>query len=76
MSKIGWVTTGVLAAMVVVILLMLFSEAASGPSFRAEDHASFQECIRAIPAEWGPGSLDRTGAEEACHYVHQRRRPR
>lgn len=72
MGKLGWITAGVLAAVVVVILAALFSEAAAGPSFRAEDHATYQECIRNIPAEWGPGSIQRSGAEDACHYVHRR----
>lgn len=72
MGKMGWITAAVLAAVVVVILAALFSEAAAGPSFRAEDHATYQECIRNIPVEWGPGSIQRSGAEDACHYVHRR----
>lgn len=72
MGKMGWITAGVMAAVVVVILAALFSEVAAGPSFRAEDHATYQECIRNIPAEWGPGSFQRSGAEDACHYVHRR----
>lgn len=76
MNKLGWITAGVLLAVVVLIVVALFSEAAAGPSFRAEDHATYQECLREIPAEWGPGSLDRSGAEDACHYVHRRNRGR
>ena len=72
MSRMGWLTAAVLTVIVVGIVLALFSEAASGPTFRAEDYGSYQECIRNIPAEWGPGSLQRSGAEDACSYVHRR----
>jgi hypothetical protein len=72
MSRIGWTTAVVLAGTVVVIMLALFIEAASGPTFRAEDYDSYQECIRNIPVEWGLGSAQRDGAEEACFYVHRR----
>jgi hypothetical protein len=72
MSRIGWITTAVLVAVVIVIVAALFMEAASGPTFRAEDYDSYEECIRNIPAEWGPGSIQRSGAEDACHYVHRR----
>ena len=59
---------------VAVGVAALFMEAASGPTFRAEDHPDLQACMRAIPAEWGPGSLQRDGAEQACMYVHGRGR--
>ena len=72
MTRTGWITAAVLAVVVVIIVAALFSEAAAGPSFRAEDHATYQECLRNIPAEWGPGSMQRSGAEDACHYVHRR----
>lgn len=72
MGKLGWITAAVLAAVVVLIVAALLREAATGPSFRAEDHATYQECLRNIPPEWGPGSLQRSGAEDACHYVHRR----
>ncbi|MFP4623221.1 MAG: hypothetical protein ACLFRX_03490 [Gemmatimonadota bacterium] len=72
MSRTGLITTVVLGTVVVLITLALFREAASGPTFRAEDYGSYQECMGNIPAEWGPGSLHRGGAEDACHYVHRR----
>lgn len=72
MGKVGWITGGVLGVVVLVILAALFREAAAGPSFRAQDHATYQECLRNIPPEWGAGSLQRSGAEDACHYVHRR----
>lgn len=72
MRRTGLITAVVLTAMVAVILLMLLRKAASGPTFRAADHASYEECLRNIPAEWGPGSLERSGAEDACLYVHRR----
>lgn len=59
-----------LALSVVLITVMLFREAFSGPTFRAEDHASYTECIAAIPPEWRPGSLERSGAETSCAYIH------
>ena len=64
-------TAAVLAGVVVLVVIALFREAASGPTFRAGDYGSYQECIRNIPAEWGPGSLQRSGAEDACLYVHR-----
>lgn len=72
MSRIGWVSAGVVVAIIVVIMVALFREALSGPTFRAEDYGSYEECIRGIPAEWRPGSLEQSGAEASCHYVHQR----
>jgi hypothetical protein len=72
MRKTGWITAAVLALAVLIILAALLSEIGSGPTFRAEDYTSYDECIRNIPPEWGPGSLQRTGAEDACHYVHRR----
>lgn len=72
MSRTGWITAAALALIALVILAALFSEIASGPTFRAEDYASYDECVRSIPTEWAPGSLQRTGSEDACHYVHRR----
>ena len=70
-----WITFAVLAAIVAAIVWALFRQAASGPTFRAEDHASYADCVAAIPAAWGPGSLERSGAEDSCRYVHQPRAP-
>lgn len=73
MNRSTWITAAVLALIVAGIILALVLEAGSGPSFRAEDYDSHEECVRNIPAEWGPGSFQRSGAEDACRYVHQRR---
>lgn len=74
MSRSSRITAAVLAAIIVAIIVALLLEASSGPTFRAEDHASYEECLRNIPAEWGPGSMQRSGAEDACMYVHRRGR--
>ncbi len=74
MSRSTWITAAVLAAIVLAIVVALLLEAGSGPTFRAEDYDSYQECLRNIPREWAPGSMQRSGAEDACMYVHQRNR--
>ncbi len=74
MSRNTWITAAALAAIVLAIIVALVLEASSGPSFRPEDYASYDECIRNIPPEWGPGSVPRDGAEEACFFVHRRNR--
>lgn len=74
MKRSTSITAVILVAIVAVIVIALLVEAGSGPTFRAEDHASYEECVRNIPAEWGPGSMQRSGAEDACHYVHRRGR--
>jgi hypothetical protein len=68
-----WMTLLVLAIFVAGLLAALLIEASSGPTFRAEDHANYAECVRAIPEEWRPGSIEQTGAEAACRFVHQPR---
>ena len=65
------ITAAILALAVIAIIAALFMEATSGATFRPGDYATYQECISGIPAEWGAGSLERTGAEDACHYVHR-----
>lgn len=74
MKRSTWITAAILVVIIGAILVALFIEVGSGPTFRAEDYDSHQECVRNIPAEWRPGSLERSGAEDACMYVHQRRR--
>jgi hypothetical protein len=69
-GRLTWITLG---TVLVVVLAVVMREAMSGPVFRAADYDSVQECIANIPREWLPGSLDHSGAESACHYVHQRR---
>ncbi|HUG39321.1 MAG TPA: hypothetical protein VMM12_02495 [Longimicrobiales bacterium] len=71
MNRSRWITAGILGAVLAIIVVVLVRTAASGPTFRAEDYATYQECTRNIPAEWGPGSLQRSGAEDACRYVHR-----
>jgi hypothetical protein len=63
-----------LGATVVVILTALILETTRGPTFRAADHADMTECVRNIPSEWRPGSLEYDGAEAACYYIHVRDR--
>lgn len=70
MHRGAWVTALVLGLIVVGITAALLVEASRGPSFRAEDYDSLQECLANIPAEWAPGSMNRDGAEQACRYVH------
>lgn len=72
MSRSTLITAAVLAVTVLVIMGALLMEAASGPSFRPEDYDSYEECVRNIPPEWRPGSLQRDGAQEACFFVHRR----
>jgi hypothetical protein len=74
MNRLTLITAAVLAVIIGGIIVALLLEAGSGPSFRAEDYDSYQECVRNIPAEWGPGSFQRDGAVDACMYVHQRGR--
>jgi hypothetical protein len=62
-----------MGVVVVGILVAVMREALSGPTFRASDHASYAECVAAIPREWRPGSLEQSGAEAACRYEHERR---
>lgn len=74
LTRSTYLTAIVLAAVVVAIIAALLVEAAAGPTFRAEDHATYEECVRNIPSEWAPGSIQRTGAEDACGYIHRPRR--
>lgn len=73
MNRLTIITAVVLALVVVGLIAALFHEAASGPTFRAEDHSNYAECMRNIPREWLPNSLERQGAEAACVFIHQRR---
>lgn len=73
MNRLTKITIGVLGLVLVFLVAALFMEAASGPTHRAEDYDSYQECIRGIPREWLPNSLERQSAETACVFVHERR---
>ena len=70
MNKGAWITALVLAVTVVAITVALLMEANRGPTFRAADYDDLEECLRNIPAEWAPGSMQREGARDACRYVH------
>jgi hypothetical protein len=74
-NRLTLITVAFLVGVVVFLVAALYREAASGPTFRAEDHATYGECIRGIPIEWLPNSLERQGAETACLFVHQRPGP-
>lgn len=52
------------------IILSLVRETSAGPSFRAADYGSLEECLRNIPADWLDGSVERIGAETACRHLH------
>lgn len=67
------ITLLALALFVAGLIAALFFEAARGPVFRAEDHANYADCVRAIPAEWRPGSIEYIGAESACRFLHAQR---
>lgn len=69
------ITVVFLAVALAVILGVLLLESARGPSFRPGDYADLAECLRNIPAEWRPGSLEHDGAQTACAYAHGRDRP-
>jgi hypothetical protein len=65
------ITFIVLGGVIVALIILLLREAASGPTFRAADHATYAECVAAIP--FPPGSLEQSGSEAACRYEHERR---
>lgn len=73
MARSRWPTILILGLAVVVILIFLFRFTLSGPTFRAADHASYEECVRNIPREWARGSIEHMRAETACQHVHQPR---
>jgi hypothetical protein len=73
MNRLTKITIGVLGLVLVFLMAALFMEAASGPTHRADAYDSYQECIRGIPREWLPNSLERQGAETACVIIHERR---
>ena len=65
-----------IVAFVVAIVLALVRHAGSGATFRAADYRTFPDCMASIPAEWAPGSIERTGAEQACRHEHLPPMPR
>lgn len=70
MNRGTLITAVVLGLTLVAITVALLVEANRGPAFRAEDYDTLQECLANIPAEWGPGTMQRDGAEDACRYIH------
>ena len=70
MNRGALITVVVLGLVVVGITVALLMEANRGPTFRAEDYDTLQECLANIPVEWAPGSMQRDGAATACRYVH------
>lgn len=70
MNRGAWITALVLALTVIAITVALLVEANRGPTFRPADYQTLAECLRNIPTEWAPGSMQREGAQDACHYVH------
>jgi len=74
MKTITNLTILVLLLAVGGITYALVRETAAGPSFRAADYGSFEECLRNIPAAWVEGSVERVGAETACRHEHAPRR--
>lgn len=74
MNRTTLISAVVLAAVLAGIVLALFLETSRGPTFTAADYESYEECLRNIPSEWAPGSLQRSGAEESCFFVHRRGR--
>ncbi|HSJ24896.1 MAG TPA: hypothetical protein VK929_09525 [Longimicrobiales bacterium] len=67
------VTLVVLVGTLVLAAVAVTRWGLGGTTFRAADYDTLQECMANIPMEWGPGSLERTRAEQACHYEAQRR---
>ena len=76
MKPMTKVTLLILALVAAGIMAALMREATENPTFRPADYASLQECLRNIPTEWLEGSLERTGAETSCGYVHAPAAPR
>jgi len=62
----------ILAITVAGITAALFFEL-GGNTFRADEFDSYDECVRAIPTGWVPGSLDHERALAACEATHARR---
>lgn len=68
MKRATKVTLLVLVLAIGGIVAALVRETSAGPSFRAADFTSLEECLRQIPESWLEGSIERTGAETACRH--------
>jgi hypothetical protein len=74
MKPITKVTVWFLGVALIVVAILVGREAMGGPTFRAAEYDTFDECMANIPREWLLGSLERGRAEAACaHEAHQRR---
>lgn len=73
MKPITKITIGTLGLALIAVIALTMMEAMRGPTFRAADYDTLQECMQSIPSEWLLGSLERTRAEAACHYEAERR---
>ena len=67
-------TAVLLLLVIVLVVVALFRFTAAGPRFRAADYSTLAECMRAIPQEWRPGTIERERAERACQHEEQERR--
>jgi hypothetical protein len=72
MKRSSMITLVVLVGSLVLVAVLVTRYGMGGPTFRASEYATLQECMANIPREWGLGSLERTRAEQACHYEAQR----
>lgn len=70
MNRGTLITAVVLGLILLGITVALLIETNRGPSFRAQDYDTLEECLANIPVEWRPGSMQREGAEASCRYVH------
>lgn len=73
MKRTSKLTMAVLGVALVVIIFVVMREALGGPTFRAADYATYDECMTNIPREWLLGSIERGRAEAACQHQMQQR---
>jgi hypothetical protein len=67
------ISIAVLVGALIFSAVLVMREGLGGVTFRAADYDTMDECMASIPGEWLLGSLERTRAEQACHYEAQRR---
>ena len=67
-------TAVVLLLIIALVILALIRSTSSGPTFRAANYSTLDECLNGIPREWLSGSLEREGAEWACEHRERVRR--
>jgi hypothetical protein len=76
MKPITKISVAFLSVALVVVAVLVAREALGGPTFRASDYETMEDCMRNIPREWLLGSLERGRAEAACAHEAQQRRQR